>query len=154
MRFSGTISAKLDVKGRVFFPSAYRRLLSAGDTDFVLKRDVYQRCLVIYPRESWEVEVECLSRRLNRWDSRHAMLFRQFLADAEPLGLDAAGRFLIPKRMLEFSGITRELLFVGVDDRVEMWAAPQMQEAFLDTEGYSRLMAEVMTGEPGDHLLQ
>ena len=83
MRFTGSIEAKLDAKGRVFFPSDFRRKLAEPDTILVLKRDIYQPCLVIYPYSVWEAEVETLRQRLNRWDARQAMLFRQFLADVE-----------------------------------------------------------------------
>lgn len=53
MRFTGTIDAKLDAKGRVFLPSDFRKQLAESDPRLVLKRDVYQPCLVIYPYAVW-----------------------------------------------------------------------------------------------------
>ena len=49
MRFVGTIDAKLDVKGRVFLPSDFRKQLAGSDQQLVLKRDAYQPCLVSIP---------------------------------------------------------------------------------------------------------
>ena len=99
MKFTGKISAKLDAKGRVFFPAAFRKLLVDGEGDFVLRRDVYQPCLVVYPLVVWEEEVALLRQRLNRWDPRQAMVFRQFMSDAELISLDSSGRFLLPKQI-------------------------------------------------------
>lgn len=125
MRFSGTVSAKVDAKGRVFFPSAFRRQLAAGDDELVLRKDVYQPCLVVYPRSVWDREVDELSLRLNRWNPAEAMLLRQFLASAEPLSIDAAGRILLNKQRLAEAVISHDLVFIGVDDRVEIWSAEQ-----------------------------
>lgn len=146
MRFSGTISAKLDAKGRVFFPSVYRRQLAAAEADFVLKRDAYQPCLVVYPREVWDREVDELARRLNRWDPRQAMLFRRFLAEAEPLTLDASGRLLIPRRLLTALGLTHEVVFVGVDDRVEVWPKTAGDLPFGPDDDYAADLAAAMGG--------
>ena len=50
MRFTGTIEAKADAKGRVFFPAMFRKVLaSAGEEQLVLSRDAFQPCLVLYP---------------------------------------------------------------------------------------------------------
>lgn len=123
MRFAGTVQAKVDAKGRVFVPSAFRRQLAAADAELVLRKDVYQPCLVIYPRSVWDNEVDQLSLRLNRWNPAEAMLFRQFLASAETLTVDAAGRILLTKQRLAEAAIDHDLVFVGVDDRVEIWSA-------------------------------
>lgn len=100
MRFTGTIDAKLDAKGRVFLPSDFRKQLAESDPRLVLKRDVYQPCLVIYPYAVWNAEVDALRAKLNRWDPRQAMLFRQFLANVEVFTLDGNGRFLISRKCL------------------------------------------------------
>lgn len=140
------IPAKLDAKGRVFFPSAFRRQLPAADAEFVLKRDVYQPCLVLYPHEVWEHEVDELSRRLNRWNPREAMLFRRFLADAETFVLDGSGRFLIPRRLLEAAGMSHDVVFVGVDDRVEVWSKERASVPFVSDAEYAAEMETLMGG--------
>lgn len=147
MRFSGTIHAKLDAKGRVFFPSAYRRQLPSAEAELVLRRDVYAACLVIYPREAWDAEVEALSVRLNRRNPAEAMLFRQFLASAETFSLDAAGRLLLSRRHLDEVGIGREVVFVGVDDRVEVWNPERLGAALMPVSDFAARM-EQMVGAP------
>lgn len=148
MRFTGCISAKLDAKGRAFFPASFRRLLSETDSELVLKRDVYAPCLVVYPQAAWSAELDALRRRLNRWNPQEAMLFRQFMADAELFTLDSNGRFLIPRRLLDWAGISRDLTFVGVDDRIELWESTRAAAPFLPAADYSAAMERVM-GRPG-----
>ena len=54
MRFLGNIEAKLDAKGRVFLPAAFRKVLQgAGEQGLVMRKDVFQPCLVLYPESVW-----------------------------------------------------------------------------------------------------
>lgn len=144
--FSGSITAKVDAKGRVFFPAQFRRLLGAGEMQFVVRRDVHQPCLVVFPLAAWEAEVEQLRARLNRWDSKQAMVFRQYLGDAEQVQLDGSGRMLLSKRWVAAAGLGREVTFVGVDDRIEIW--PARTTEFLSAEEYSRAVQEILGDRP------
>lgn len=140
MHFTGTISAKLDAKGRVFLPSDFRKQLAEFGDKLVLKRDTYQPCLVVYPQRVWCAEVEELRGRINRWNPHEAMLFRQFMADVEQIILDGNGRFLIPRRYMQVCGLTHEVQFVGVDDRIELWSAEKREECFLAPAQFAEAM--------------
>lgn len=145
MRFVGKIDAKLDVKGRVFLPSDFRKQLAELDQQLVLKRDAYQPCLVIYPFSVWNAEVDALRARLNRWDPRQAMVFRQFMANVEMITLDSSGRFIMQRQLVEDLGITnREVRFIGVDDRIEVWSKTKMEQQFLDNDAFGQSLAELM----------
>lgn len=149
MRFVGTIDAKLDVKGRVFLPSDFRKQLAGSDQQLVLKRDAYQPCLVLYPYSVWNAEVDALRARLNRWDPRQAMVFRQFMANVEMVTLDSNGRFIVQRQLIEELGITnREVRFIGVDDRIEVWSKTKMEQQFLDNDAYGLSLAELMASNP------
>lgn len=146
MKFIGTTAAKMDAKGRVFFPSAYRKQMNETETEFILRRDAYQPCLVIYPLDVWEQEVDRLRERLNRWNPQEAMVFRRFLADAEVLTLDTAGRFLISKRLQRLVGLEREVTFVGADDRLELWAAEQTEACFPTDADFGDALQQLLGG--------
>lgn len=149
MRFTGTIDAKLDAKGRVFLPSDFRKQFAESDPRLVLKRDVYQPCLVIYPYAVWNAEVDALRARLNRWDPRQAMLFRQFLANVEVFTLDGNGRFLISRKMLDACAITdRTVRFMGVDDRIEVWSVAQSAKLLMNDSDYAESLAKIMGETP------
>lgn len=145
MRFTGSISAKLDSKGRVFFPSTFRKLLHEVDDRFVLKRDVYQDCLVVYPYGAWEREVAELRARLNRWNPQQALVFRQFMADVEVFSLDVNGRFLVPRRYLKQAAIGQQVVFIGMDDRIEIWDKARAEAPFMLPGDFETALQELMS---------
>ena len=99
MRFLGNIEAKIDAKGRAFLPAIFRKtLLADGEEHIILRKDVFQPCLVLYPESVWNEQTDALRQRLNRWNKQHQQVFRQFVSEVEILTLDGNGRFLIPKR--------------------------------------------------------
>ena len=122
MRFTGNIDAKVDEKGRVFVPSSFRKILQREDSQgLIMRRDVFQRCLVLYPQEVWNAQVDAITARTNMFDRQGRDALRRFVAGAEAIALDSGGRMLIPRRYLEETGIKTEVRFIGVDDTIEIW---------------------------------
>ena len=150
MRFLGNIEARTDVKGRVFLPSAFRRQLqSATESCFIMRKDTYQNCLVLYPGNVWNEQMNELRARLNRWNAKHQMLFRQFVADVEIVTLDGNGRFLIPKRYLKLANIDQEVRFIGMDDTIEIWATDKLKEIIDDNEDFGAELEKTMANKKG-----
>lgn len=150
MRFVGNIEAKTDAKGRVFLPSTFRKMLQADAEEVLfLRKDIFQPCLVIYPRSVWDEQLNLLRSRLNRWNASHQQLFRQFVADVEQITLDGNGRFLIPRRYMKMAGIESAVRFIGMDDTIEIWSAERAESPFMDTEDFARQLESVMTS-PGN----
>lgn len=146
MRFLGNIEAKADAKGRVFLPATFRKVLqSSGEEELVMRKDVFQNCLVLYPRSVWDKQLDDLRSRLNRWNKRDQMVLRTFVSDAEQLSLDGNGRFLIPRRYLEMTGIKQSVSMIGVDDTIEIWATEQTQEPFMEAEEFGSALEELMS---------
>ena len=78
MRFLGNIEAKIDAKGRVFLPATFRKVLQAGgEENLVLRKDVFQPCLVLYPESIWNEQMDELRSRLNRWNRAHLQTVRE-----------------------------------------------------------------------------
>ena len=145
MRFLGNIEAKTDAKGRVFLPSAFRKQMqSASEGSLIMRKDTYQNCLVLYPENVWNEQMNELRNRLNRWNAKHQMLFRQFVADVEIVTLDGNGRFLIPKRYLKLANIDQEVRFIGMDDTIEIWAKEALEQPFMDIELFGKDLEEIM----------
>ncbi|MBQ8336669.1 MAG: division/cell wall cluster transcriptional repressor MraZ [Bacteroidaceae bacterium] len=146
MRFIGNIEAKTDNKGRVFIPACFRRILQGGGCDKVmLRKDVYQDCLVLYPLESWNEQLDLLRSKLDKWNSRHQIIFRQFVADVEELSIDSNGRILLPKRYMGLAGIKQEVRFIGMDDTIEIWAKEKLEKPFMTPEEFSSEFEKIMT---------
>jgi len=150
MSFFGNIEAKSDSKGRVFIPAIFRRELQATACDtMMLRKDVYQDCLVLYPIESWNEQLNQLRSRLDKWNSRHQMIFRQFVADVEEVHIDSNGRILIPKRYMKMAAIEQEVRFIGMGDTIEIWAKEKLAAPFMNPDDFSTELENIMTAEKG-----
>lgn len=148
MRFLGSIEAKTDTKGRAFLPAVFRKELqsSAGES-LVLRKDVFQPCLVLYPESVWNEQTDMLRTRLNRWDSSHQRIFRQFVSDAETVTLDSNGRFLIPRRYLQMAGISQAIKFIGMDDTIEIWSKENAEKPFMEPDEFGKAIEGIMSAE-------
>ncbi|HHT29977.1 MULTISPECIES: division/cell wall cluster transcriptional repressor MraZ [Petrimonas] len=146
LQFLGNIEAKADAKGRIFVPAVFRKRLQGADEDFlVLRKDIFQDCLVLYPGSVWENEIETLRSRLNKWNREQQQVFRQFVLDAERLEMDASGRILIPKRYLVLVGIESDVRFLGVDNTIEIWAKEKLEKPLVDPTEFSARLQELMS---------
>lgn len=147
MRFLGNIEAKTDAKGRVFLPATFRKVLqTGGDESLVLRKDVHQACLVLYPMSAWNSRMDTLLERVNEFDDESQMLLRQYVSAAEELTLDGNGRFLIPRRYLEAAEIKQSVRFIGMNDTIEIWAAEKVEKPFLPQAEFAAKMKELMVG--------
>ncbi len=145
MRFLGNIEAKTDAKGRVFLPAAFRKVLQTeGVEQLVMRKDVHEKCLVLYPESVWNEQMDAMRGRLNRWNRRQQQIFRQFVSDVELVALDGNGRFLISRRYQEMAGIEQAVRFIGVGDTVEIWAVRDEDAPFMDAEAFSGALEELM----------
>lgn len=145
MRFLGNSEAKTDAKGRVFLPAMFRKQLqAAAEESLILRKDTYQDCLVLYPESVWNEQMNELRNRLNRWNSKHQMIFRQFVSDVEIITLDGNGRFLIPKRYLKLAHIVEEVRFIGMDDTIEIWSKETAEKPFMAPEEFEKELEEIM----------
>ena len=145
MRFLGNIEAKLDVKGRAFLPAIFRKVLQAGGEErLVLRKDVFQSCLVLYPESVWNEQMDTLRQRLNRFNAAHQRIFRQFVSEVEMLTLDGNGRFLIPKRYMQAAGIQQTVKFIGMGDTIEIWAAEKIEASQMGGEEFGQALEDIM----------
>ncbi len=145
MRFIGSIDAKTDEKGRVFVPSTFRKILQKEDEqELVLRRDLFVKCLVLYPKSVWNEQVDSVRARTNPFDRRQREAMRLFTADAENITLDSGGRMLIPRRYLEHAEIKGDVRFIGVDDVIEIWNRASADELLSDPEKVGDLLEDMM----------
>lgn len=121
--FTGDYPCRLDDKGRVLLPSAFIKQMAAGIQErFVLKKDIFESCLVLYPMMEWERQTQILRQNTNPYNREHNQFLRGFFKGMADLTLDASNRLLIPKRLLEEIGADREIVMAGQLGRIEIWA--------------------------------
>lgn len=134
-RFLGNIDAKVDAKGRAFVPAAFRKILQSSEVPrLIMRKDIFQDALVLYPEPVWNDKLDQLRERLSNWDEEQQNIFRMFVLDAEVLEMDANGRVLIPKRYLQLVGITTDIRFVGVDYTIEIWAKNKLEKPLMSSD--------------------
>ena len=145
MRFLGNIEAKTDAKGRAFLPATFRKVLQAsGNESLVLRKDIFQDCLVLYPESVWNEQMDTLRGRLNRYNAQHQRIFRQFVSEVETVTLDGNGRFLIPKRYLAMADIQQNIKFIGMGDTIEIWSNEKVEETQMGSEEFGKALEDIM----------
>ena len=149
MRFLGNIEAKTDAKGRAFLPAVFRKTLQGnGEETLIMRKDVFQPCLVLYPESVWNEQMDLLRKNLNRWRKDHQEIYRQFVSDVEVITLDGNGRFLIPKRYLKKAEIEQNIKFIGMGDTIEIWAGGRAEASLMSSEEFGQALESIMATEP------
>ena len=146
MRFIGNIEAKVDLKGRVFLPSVFRKeMQGAGVETLVMRKDAFQECLVLYPEKVWNELMLPMRMKLQRWNPVEQNVYRQFVAEAELVTLDGNGRFLLSKRLKEFAAIESSVTFIGMGDTIEIWATETAEKPFMEQEAFGKALAQLFS---------
>lgn len=145
MRFLGNIEAKTDSKGRVFLPAVFRKVLQAsGEEGIVMRKDIFQDCLVLYPESVWNEQMDLMRQKLNRFNAAHQRIYRQFVSQVELLTLDGNGRFLIPKRYMQAAAIQQSVRFIGMGDTIEIWSTEKADASQMSGEEFGKALEEIM----------
>ena len=144
----GTYECKIDVKGRLLIPSAFKKQLAPVlPKGFVLKRAVFQNCLELYPLAQWEELIKKVNS-LNRFKKKNNDFIRRFTAGVKFIELDGNGRLLIPKDLIEFSNISRDVTLSTSVNIIEIWDKSSYEKAIADSrDDFAQLAEEVMGGD-------
>lgn len=120
--FMGQYEHSIDAKGRVIIPAKYREDLGES---FVVTRGL-DGCLFLYPQEEWEAFVAKLQQLPSNQNTR--TIQRQFLSKAMEVALDKQGRILVPALLRTSAALEKEVVFVGMMNRVEVWDKSRLEE--------------------------
>lgn len=145
MRFTGNYDAKADSKGRVFLPAVFRKILvTSGEEGLIMRRDVFQECLVLYPSTVWDKMVDTITERTNPFDRKGRENLRRFVAASDSVSLDSDGRILIPKRYLDAAHITTDVRFIGMDNTIEIWNRQSAEDMMANPDEFADSLEEMM----------
>jgi len=127
-------------------PAALKKQLSDKAVEkFVINRG-FEKCLVLFPWDEWQKESAKVNA-LNLYVKRNREFVRYFFRGATELVMDTTNRILIPKTLLDYAGIDKDLMLNAFSNRIEVWSKTAY-EALLDEEplDFSELAEEVMGG--------
>ncbi len=144
----GTYECKADAKGRVVLAAALKKqLLPIVQEGFVLKRSVFQPCLELYPMSEWNVLMAKVNK-LNRFVKKNNDFIRRFTAGVKVVELDGSGRLLIPKDLVAFAKISKNIVLSSAVNIVEIWDKDNYEKAIDSaTFDFADLAEEVMGNE-------
>jgi MraZ protein len=144
--FLGSFTYSADAKGRVAIPAKLRKYLKPeANNTFVLTRGT-EKYIDLYPMDFWKELVEEKLNSLNQFDPQQMRFLRMFLMEAEEQTLDSQSRILIPKKLLNYAGIEKEVLILGAMNKIEIWN-PETYKKYLEESdiSYEQIAAEVMS---------
>lgn len=140
-KFIGEYTVKIDDKGRLVLPSAFKSAVSEGeDLKFVVKKDIFADCLEMYTFTEWDRQSEDVKSRLDIFNSKHMLFWREYMRNRAIVEPDPKiGRISIPKKMLEAIGVNKEVVFAGSDFKIEIWAKERYEESGISGEEFISL---------------
>ncbi|WP_188360531.1 division/cell wall cluster transcriptional repressor MraZ [Flavobacterium orientale] len=141
----GTYECKVDAKGRLMLPAPLKKQLASSlQEGFVLKRSVFQPCLELYPMAEWNVLMNKVNK-LNKFVKKNNDFIRRFTAGVKVVEIDNLGRLLIPKDLVVFASIKKDLVLSSAVNIVEIWDKDLYEKSIDDaTIDFADLAEDVM----------
>tara|TARA_Y100000741_G_scaffold203929_1_gene155102 strand:+ start:3228 stop:3692 length:465 start_codon:yes stop_codon:yes gene_type:complete len=149
--FIGSYECKLDSKGRIMMPVAIKKqlnpIISKG---FVIKRAVFNNCLELYPIDEWNILMEKVNS-LNRFNKKNNDFIRRFTAGVRAIKIDTSGRLLIPKNLINYVNIKKEIVISSALNILEIWDRDNYEKVIDEaTIDFGSLAEEVMGNKDED----
>ena len=146
--FIGEYEATLDAKGRFLLPAGFKKQLPESEVEVFVVNRGFEKCLSLYTSGSWEPIFSELGK-LNDFDPKVRQFKRYFLNGATQVSPDSAGRLLLPKNLMEYAGLEKDIVLVSAIDKIEIWDKAKYQQFFetFSPEAFSDLAKEVMAGD-------
>ena len=137
-KFIGEYTVKIDDKGRLVLPSAFKNAVPAGEElKFVVKKNIFTDCLEMYTFAEWERQSEDVKSRLNFFNQKHSLFWREYMRNRAVVEPDSKiGRISIPRKMLETIGANKEVVFAGNNFKIEIWAKERYEESGISGEEF------------------
>jgi MraZ protein len=131
--FRGQFLHSIDAKGRVSLPARFRDGVAPNGTGpFVVTPALFEPCLRLYPMAAWEALEEKVST-LSTLDPHTVRFRRMFISAAIECELDRAGRVLVPPHLRQKAELTKDVLWAGMGQFIEVWSKPLWDDALVMT---------------------
>jgi len=132
--FYGEYEHSLDNKGRIIIPSKFREVAKSHYVEkFYITRGL-DKCLFMFAEEEWKSQ-ELKFKNLSFTKRESRSFNRLFFSGTVEIEVDKQGRILIPKYLKDFAGIKRDVVIIGVSNRIEIWSKETWQEFYRTQQG-------------------
>ncbi len=141
--FRGRSIHRLDAKGRLRIPTKFRDILQNHYTDALIVAQLGE-CLVAYPPERWDEEIESKALHLSEVLPEHRSFLRRFISSAAECEFDNQGRILIPPMLRDDARLGQEVVLAGLLKNFEIWdRATWSSQADLDRQNHNKIMESI-----------
>lgn len=131
-------------------PTALKKqLMSDLERGFVMKRGMFEKCLELYPMSEWDDKMN-LVNRLNKFVRKNVEFIRLFTAGVKIVELDVTGRLLIPKDLVGFGAIDKDIVLASAGTYVEIWDKDAYEAKLSNPETDIATLAEEVMGSLKD----
>lgn len=125
--FYGEYEHTIDRKGRIIIPSKFRQVFKEQGIERLYVTRGLDKCLFLFSEEEWRLQ-ESKFRSISFTKQEARQFNRLYFSGASEIGWDRQGRILIPKNLKEFAQIKRDIVIVGISNRIELWSKERWQE--------------------------
>ena len=143
--FTSEHESKLDAKGRLVLPARIKSQLPDDERELVIRKG-FEQCLILYPTVEFKKVFSKISS-LNEFNEEYRKLQRNFLSGVVTVELDTNGRFLLPKNMLSYAQLDKEVMLVGTGNKVEIWNPSIYEKHLINDPGELSKLAEKYLNE-------
>lgn len=128
--FTSEYECKLDAKGRLVLPAKFKASLPEASGGELMVRRGFEPCLVLYPMVEYK-KIFSRIAGLNEFNEEYRSLQRNFFRGNTQVELDNLGRFVVPKPMIKYANLEKEVIMVGMGNRIEVWDAAGYEEFLI-----------------------
>ena len=141
----GTYECKAESKGRIMLPAPLKKQVAAVISDgFVVKRSVFNKCLEIHPMSEWNKSVNQVNQ-LNRFVQKNNDFIRSYMSGLKIVNLDSSSRILIPKDLIVFAGLEKQIVLSSSVNIIEVWDKKEYEISVSKSlKSFGDLAEEVM----------
>lgn len=151
--FIGDFQCKVDVKGRIILPVALKKQMPPEAQDhFVVRKDIFENCLVLYSSDDWNNQLERLRKKINPYNREHNLFMRNFFKGTLELTIDTSNRILIPRRMLDLISADRDVVLLGQEGKIEIWALESFGQIDMVPDDFADLAEKLLGGKINEPL--
>ncbi|OGW78652.1 MAG: cell division/cell wall cluster transcriptional repressor MraZ [Omnitrophica bacterium RIFCSPLOWO2_01_FULL_45_24] len=146
--FYGEHEHTIDKKGRIIIPSKFRDFLKEYDIKRCYITRGLDRCLFLFTEDEWKAQ-ESKFKSISFTKSEARKFNRLYFSGAVQVECDAQGRILLPKYLKDFAEIKRDIMIIGVSNRIEIWGKEKWHEYYESSKGSFEEIAEKLMAQEG-----
>jgi len=132
--FNSEYECKMDAKGRLVLPAKIKASLPESSSNELVIRRGFDQCLILYPMVEFNKLFSKIAG-LSEFNEENRKLQRNFFRGSSTVELDGNGRFLVPKSMQVYANLEKEIMVIGMGNRVEIWNPELYERQLIEDPG-------------------